>query len=278
MDNARRRRLCLLVTPLGERRHLRRVAARRLGLVVLAPLALSLLAPGSPATAQAVQCGEPTSTVRPGSTGEEWRLVGHVNAFRAANGLGRLALHPGLTAKARDWAAHMARDGIIRHSDLRVGVTATAEGAAENVGCDRDVDSLHDAFVHSAVHRRAMEEPSFTQVGVGIAYAPDGELYASELFMAGGGGAVSEAPAAAGTPAATGPPAATASSPGAVAHPSASSPVATGTGGGAGRPAPFAGLTRPLRLLDLRLPAERLGMTARLVAREAAVSADVLAG
>lgn len=157
-------------------------------------MALGAATLARPVAAQAAQCGPPSATVWAGTSEEEARLVSLTNAFRRQLGLSPLSVQPGLTAKARDWAARMAEDGRIRHSDLTAGVTAHSLGAAENVGCDVSVDAQHRAFVTSPVHRENLSEPRYTHIGVGLAHRPDGQLYAAEVFMAVADGA-SPAPA-----------------------------------------------------------------------------------
>jgi hypothetical protein len=157
-----------------------------------------------PAMAQVARCGGPSTTVWLASGEEEARLVSLSNAFRRQHGLSTLSVHSGLTAKAREWAALMAREGRIRHSDLTVGVTANSLGAAENVGCDESVDGQHQAFLGSPVHRENLAEPAYTHIGVGMAYRPDGQLYTAEVFMA-VAGATSAASDPAPAPAASSP-------------------------------------------------------------------------
>ncbi|HEX2063343.1 MAG TPA: CAP domain-containing protein [Acidimicrobiales bacterium] len=168
------------------------------GLAVVLALGAATLV--RPVAAQVAQCGAPSATVWAGTSEEEARLVSLTNAFRRQLGLSPLSVHSGLTAKARDWAARMAREGRIRHSELTVGVTANSLGAAENVGCDESVDGQHRAFLSSPVHRENLSEPAYTHVGVGLAHRPDGQLYTAEVFMAVAGGASGDpapAPAAA---------------------------------------------------------------------------------
>jgi hypothetical protein len=131
-------------------------------------------------------------------------FVARINSLRASRGLGAVQQHPVLTAKAQNWAAHMAATGCLCHSNLSEGVTVGWSKLGENVGRGPNVGSLHDAFVNSPAHQANMLDGRFGYIGVGVAYG-GGQMWVAEVFMqgsggggggGGGGGSVSSAPSA----------------------------------------------------------------------------------
>ncbi len=150
---------------------------------VLAAASLALFATSSPGVAQSARCGEPSAASQLASAEEEARLVALSNQTRTERNLPPLAVDGELTDRARSWSERMAREGVLSHSDLDAGTTSTAPAAAENVGCDESVESLHQSLVASPSHYANLVEPAFTHVGVGLARATDGMLYTTQVFM-----------------------------------------------------------------------------------------------
>jgi uncharacterized protein YkwD len=139
----------------------RRAPAR---LAVLAVAALALLAACTPLNSQ------------------EHFLLDSTNQLRADNHLGALYEYEPLTAKARAWAATLAAQGRLAHSDLRqLGVGYSM--AAENVGRSGTIDDVVRILTSSATHRGNMLNPAYTLTGVGTARAKDGSVYAVQLFI-----------------------------------------------------------------------------------------------
>src|SRR4051794_36579246 len=143
--------------------------------------------------------------------GAEADFTNRVNGLRASVGRAPLGTHPVLTAKAENWAAHMAATGCLCHSNLPDGVSVSWSKLGENIGRGPSVASLHAALVNSPLHYANMVDPSFTWIGVGVAYGSGG-MYVAEVFMNGAapvptgpawrgwdglGGAISSAPASA---------------------------------------------------------------------------------
>jgi hypothetical protein len=87
-----------------------------------------------------------------------------------------------LTAKAQQWAEHMAAVGGISHSNLPDGAPGEWTRLGENVGRGPSVDAIHNALVASPEHYKNLTDPGFRYVGVGVVNA-NGTFYVSEVFM-----------------------------------------------------------------------------------------------
>jgi len=118
-------------------------------------------------------------------TGSEAALVSAVNSVRASAGRAPLGVHPVLVAKARSWAAQMASQRTLYHSQLSAGITVSWTKLAENVGAGGDAGAVHRALVASPAHYANMVDPAFGWIGVGAVRGADGLLYVAEEFMAG---------------------------------------------------------------------------------------------
>ena len=151
--------------------------------VAVSLLLLAATAPGATASAR---CGAPARTVELGSDEEAGRLVGLINETRRIRALAPLVVSDELAARARSWSQQMARAGAVSHSGAVAAAASTERAFAENVGCDVSVEAQHRALVDSPSHYANMVQPGFTHVGVGLARAPDGMLYTTELFRSTG--------------------------------------------------------------------------------------------
>lgn len=128
-----------------------------------------------------LSASQPASAADPAS---EAAFVNDINAFRNSRGVGSLQTHSVLTAKAQEWAAHMAATNCLCHSTLTDGISVGWRKLGENVGRGPSVDSLHNAFVASAAHQANMLDGQFRYVGIGVAYG-FGQMWVAEVFMDG---------------------------------------------------------------------------------------------
>ena len=113
---------------------------------------------------------------------QEQRLLGSVNALRSTVGVPTLAENHQVSQRAEQWAATLANEGGLRHSDLkRLPVPFTK--AAENVVKAGSLDEAHRLLANSAPHRANMVDPAFTHIGIGTARGADGMIYAVEIFV-----------------------------------------------------------------------------------------------
>ena len=125
------------------------------------------------------------------------QLIGLVNAFRASYGLTRLTVNTRLTAAAKYQADYMARTGYYSHTNLNgrgLSDRVKAAGysfswAGENIhlydprmgqklSADRLADYFFSGWKLSAPHKKNMLAPLATSLGVALAQAPSGAVYA----------------------------------------------------------------------------------------------------
>lgn len=125
----------------------------------------------------------------------EARMHDAVNAERRRKHRIPLERKPSLDAVARAHSADMAARGYVAHETpeglnpvdrLERGGIDGFTLAAENVGI---TDSAHphpamlEAWLESHEHREALLGPAFNATGLGIARAPDGRLYYTQVFV-----------------------------------------------------------------------------------------------
>lgn len=95
-------------------------------------------------------------------------FVARINAVRAANGAGPLAVEDQLVSVARTWTDVMVAAGNISHNpNLSTDILGWRH-LGENVGMGPSVDSLEAAFEASPHHFANMIDPTFTTIGVGV--------------------------------------------------------------------------------------------------------------
>jgi cysteine-rich secretory family protein len=113
--------------------------------------------------------------------GAEDRFVALINASRAANGQGGLAVDGTLVGNARTHSAEMAGQGTIFHNgSLPSQLPGGWRSVGENVGVGGDVDGLHSAFMNSPGHR-ANVLGDYDRVGIGVEMAGSA-IYVTEVF------------------------------------------------------------------------------------------------
>jgi uncharacterized protein YkwD len=132
-------------------------------------------------------------------------LVNSVRADELPRWLGRgpLRWHPGAAAVARGHAADMLRRRYVAHTTLegvtvgqrldRAGISYLACG--ENIGVvygpasqgRGGIEEVHKAFMNQPKrrnnHRANVLNPVWTHVGIGVAYAPEGQLVVAQNFV-----------------------------------------------------------------------------------------------
>jgi hypothetical protein len=123
----------------------------------------------------------------PDPTAAANRLFALVNGERAAAGLPALVRRAEVDAIATSHSTAMAARGDIYHNDLYFSAaTHQALGASylgENVAMNRSIEDMHRRLMLSPHHRDNILDRRFTQIGVAVAAAPDGVLYATEDFV-----------------------------------------------------------------------------------------------
>jgi uncharacterized protein YkwD len=127
--------------------------------------------------------------------GLEAELHREVNADRAERHLLQLVRRPELDAVARSHSADMARRGYLSHVTPegvdplgrldRAGIAGFSL-AAENAGQTSKSDPNREilaAWLASPVHRQNLFAPPWNATGIGIAQAPDGTFYYTQLYV-----------------------------------------------------------------------------------------------
>lgn len=125
----------------------------------------------------------------------EQQLHGAVNDFRRAQKLIPLERRADLDAVARAHSEDMVRRGFFAHENPdgelwhhridRAGISGYTM-AGENVAQTNEPDpnrAVLTGWENSADHRRNLEFRAFNATGVGIARAPDGRLFYTQLYV-----------------------------------------------------------------------------------------------
>ena len=115
----------------------------------------------------------------------EDELLSLLNAARTANGLAPVTMHSDLVDDARYWSQHMRDQGELSHNPSLAAVTTGWAKLGENVGVGPTAESLHEAFMASAGHRRNVLG-DYDRVGIAVAPKPQPHLYNAwfqEIYM-----------------------------------------------------------------------------------------------
>jgi uncharacterized protein YkwD len=111
-------------------------------------------------------------------------LLSLVNNYRSAHGLAPLAQASDATAKAQQHSNDMAAQGRIFHSSsMSSGIKSGWTAIGENVGMGGSVGQVESMFEGSSPHRANLLNSAYTQIGVGVAYGSDGQIYVTECFV-----------------------------------------------------------------------------------------------
>jgi uncharacterized protein YkwD len=114
-------------------------------------------------------------------------IYNRVNADRG--GLGGLSWNGQLACLAMDWSIQLGNSGTFHHRDLHAVLNWAGYGGwntlGENIlagGSWMSGDAIEDAFMNSPEHRANVLSPTYNSVGVGVYYAPDGNVYVTQNF------------------------------------------------------------------------------------------------
>lgn len=118
----------------------------------------------------------------PAQASPESEFVSRTNSSRASYGLRAYAVRSDLTAVARRQAYRMASQRRMYHNPNLGSEVSGWQAVGENVGRGWDVASIHRAFMSSSSHRANILSTRFTEIGVGVARASNGEIFVSEVF------------------------------------------------------------------------------------------------
>jgi Cysteine-rich secretory protein family len=121
---------------------------------------------------------------------EEQILFDDANRERTQRGLSPLKWDAQLAAAARQHAALMAQQNTLSHQlpgEAEPVARARQAGArfsvfAENVADGPSTGEIHQGWMNSPPHRKNMLDPQLNSVGIAVAVARDGQLFAVQDF------------------------------------------------------------------------------------------------
>lgn len=132
-----------------------------------------------------------------GASAQEQRVLQLINQERASKGLQPLVWDATLSRAARMHSENMANRGFFNHvapdgstASTRIkqcgmhGWSALGENIAFNQGFEDPVAFAVEQWLKSPMHRQNMLSPMWSSSAVGIATAPDGRIFFTELFLA----------------------------------------------------------------------------------------------
>ncbi|MCZ2826784.1 MULTISPECIES: CAP domain-containing protein [unclassified Modestobacter] len=130
-------------------------------------------------------------------------IFDRVNAERETRGLEPVAWNDALATVARDWSTEMADTGEFQHQDVQavlqedelVGFRGVGENIFQSTG-PVPAGTIHSGWMRSDGHRANVLNPGWDRLGVGVVCAPDGSVWATQIF---GRTAGSDQPAVAST-------------------------------------------------------------------------------
>lgn len=121
-----------------------------------------------------------TSVIEQQMTAEPTQVtLALLNQYRAARGLGPLAIDPQMTVVAYQQAKAMADADFMDHNVIGdfghrlIANKVLNVYAGENIGRNiRTPEKMFDWWVHSPVHERNMSNPHMTRLGFAVVYSP----------------------------------------------------------------------------------------------------------
>jgi len=155
--------------------------------------------------------------------GMERQFTDLVHRERAAAGVPAYAEKRDLADVARGHAQRMARERRLYHNPNLGSEVQGWDALGENVGRGPSVDEIHRAFMASSSHRAEILSTTFTEVGVGVAVADDGEVWVSQVFRKPEATKPAPAPTTTAPPPSSPPPAAPTTTPPTTAPPPSTS-------------------------------------------------------
>lgn len=157
------------------------------------PLPATSPAPSLPTVSQPPATSSPNYNTlsSSGLSADEQQAFNLLNADRNANGLPSLKVNTKLNALAEQYAQDMIDRGYFSHYDpegrspfdrmQQAGITYRSAG--ENLAINRSVAAAENAFMNSSGHRANILNSSYTEVGIGVKYSPNGSVYVVQEFI-----------------------------------------------------------------------------------------------
>lgn len=136
--------------------------------LVLVVTAVVVTAPARPASAQIDAAAEEA-------------LGTLVDGARGASGAAPVRVCAELRALARSWSSQMAADGRLAHNPDGAAHAGGWRSYGEIVGAGPSLAAVYQAFMDSASHRRQIQNPAYTEVGIGTDRR-DGTVWVTAVF------------------------------------------------------------------------------------------------
>lgn len=123
------------------------------------------------------------TTVRTITQADIDRIIADTNAFRKAAGLAPLKQNTAMNTVASNWTKVMASENTRYHNpNSNKQIPAGWSATGENVANGFTVETVTQAWYDSPGHRANLLNPRFTDIGVGIAYNSNGQLFYTQNF------------------------------------------------------------------------------------------------
>ncbi|MDF2564750.1 MAG: SCP-like extracellular [Massilibacillus sp.] len=125
------------------------------------------------------------------ATTDEVQALSLLNHDRAKNGLAPLVYNAELNKLAETYADDMMKRGFFAHNnpegltpfDRMAKVGITYQYAGENLALNDTIEAAQLAFMNSPTHRENILNTHYTEVGIGVKYAPNGKVYVVQEFI-----------------------------------------------------------------------------------------------
>lgn len=169
-------------------KHTSKAPKRRIRMLPAAALMALLFFPvGAPQAKAAAFDAHYTSASLSAQEQEAGNLL---NNDRGRYNLPALTIDPVLSRIARIKSQDMLERGYFAHTsptygDVRAMLTHFGYGytaASENIARHSTVKKAQAAFLSSPAHRRNVLSSAYTKVGIGVAVAPAGHVYVTQIF------------------------------------------------------------------------------------------------
>jgi uncharacterized protein YkwD len=116
-------------------------------------------------------------------------IYNRVNSDRAGRGLGPLAWNDQLYCLAVDWSTQLGSSGSFHHRDLGAVLRSPAYSGWRTLGenifrgpAGMNGNQIEDAWLASPPHAANIFSTAYHSIGIGLYYAPDGRVYATQNF------------------------------------------------------------------------------------------------
>lgn len=133
----------------------------------------------------------PTLLAASAPSAEHAEALNLLNLDRAKEGLPPLVYNTRLARLAQSYAEDMIERRFFSHDNPegltpfdrmnRAGISYRHAG--ENLAVNDSVAAAETAFMNSPSHRDNILSPKFTEVGIGVKYAPNGKVYVVQEFI-----------------------------------------------------------------------------------------------